>query len=177
MKKSTLSGLLIFIIALFTMAGCKSTGSDITHPQPTTATLNIISQGTLTTGQQIGAIDVTVNLPSGITVKSSPSTTNPAVLVMDPGVVVASGVAAGASTSTSIYTAATTTMPGNVRVLLTSPTTGFGTGEFVTVNCDIAAGAFPTASDFNLTDFMAWDLTSGLTITQGLTAGFTAEIL
>jgi hypothetical protein len=127
----------------------------------------------------IGAIDVTVNLPSGVSVKSSPSTTNPAVLVMDPGVVVASGVAAGANTSTSfsVYTAATATLPGNVRVRLTNPVTGFGTGEFVTVNCDIAAGAFPTASDFNLTDFMAWDLTSGLTITKGLTGGFTAEIL
>jgi hypothetical protein len=177
MKKRALTGLLMFIIALFTITGCKSSGGDVTHTQPTTATLKIISSGTLTTGTQIGGVDVTVNLPSGVTVQATADSINPAVMVMDPGVVLASGVAAGANTLTSdsIYTAATGTWPGKVRVLVINGMTGFGTGEFVTVNCKVADGVFPTAADFNLTNFTAKDLASGATITV-LTAGFTADI-
>ncbi len=178
MKKRALSGLLMFIIALFTVAGCKSSGNDVTYQQPTTATLKIVSQGTLTTGQQIGSVEVTVNLPSGVTVQATPDPVNHDVLVINSGVVTASGVAAGTNTSTneSIYTAATTTMPGKVTVHLVNPD-GFGTGEFVTVNCDIVTGFFPTAADFNvpLTEFKVWDIPNADVIT-GLTATFTADI-
>jgi len=51
---------------------------------------------------------------------------------------------------------------------------GFGTGEFVTVNCDIASGSYPHAADFSLSDPSVADL-NGASIT-GLTAGFTADI-
>ena len=174
MKKKALSGLLMFIIALFTLAGC-NTGNDITHQQPTTATLAIISQGTLTTGTQIGAVDVTVNLPSGVTVQATPDSVNTAVLVMNTGVVVASGVTATVNTYlTGAYTAATAADPGKIVIRLVNAN-GVGTGEFVTVHCDIAAGVFPVAADFNLTDFKAWD-TNGVEIIPRLTAGFTADI-
>lgn len=175
MKRRALSGLLIFIFALFAIAGCKSTGNDVTHQQPTTAALTIISQGTLTTGTQIGAVDVTVNLPSGVIVQATPDSVNPAVLVMNTGVVVASGVTATANTyMTGAYIAATVTEPGKVVVKLVNAN-GFGTGEFVTVNCNVATGVFPVAADFNLTDFKAFDL-NGAEIIPRLTAGFTADI-
>lgn len=164
----------MFIIALFTIAGCK-TGNDINHQQPTTATLKVSSQGTLASGTQIGAVDATVNLPAGVTVQSTPDSVNAAVLVMNAGVVAASGVVSAATNTymLGVYTAATATAPGKV-VIKQVITRGCGIGEFVTVNCDVAAGAFPTAADFSVTDFKAYDL-NGAVIT-GLTPGFTADI-
>ena len=131
-----------------------------------TAVLKISTQGTLPSGTQIGGIDVTIALPTGVTVKSvtSPPET-------DSGVVVTSGVAAANSTVLSTYTAATSTSTGKVRVLLAN-SNGFGTGEFMTINCDIALGSTPTASDFSLSGFVAKDL-NGVAI-SGLNSAFTA---
>ena len=168
MKKTTLSGLLICILALFTIAGCK--GSNDEEPQPTTAVVTIMSQGTST---QIGGIDVTLDLPAGVTVKATPDSANPAVQVTNADVVAASGAATGANTGTiATYTAATSTAPGRVMVQVANAD-GFGTGEFVTVNCDIAAGSFPKATDFTVTVVKAVDI-NGVAI--GLTAGDTADI-
>jgi hypothetical protein len=176
MKKTILSGLLILIIALFTIAGCK-TGNDINHQQPTTATLKISSQGALASGTQIGAADVTVLLPSGVTVQATPDSINPNVLVTNSDVVVASGVVSAATNTYMIgtYTAATAAAPGKL-VIKQVITNGCGIGEFVTVNCNVAAGSFPTAAAFNipLADFKVYDL-NGAVIT-GLTPGFTADI-
>ena len=169
MKKTTLSGLLICILALFAIAGCK--GSNDEEPQPTTAVVTIMSQGTST---QIYGVNVTVVLPAGVTVKATPDSANPAVQVTNAGVVAASGAAAGANTSTiATYTAATATASGQVMVQVANAA-GFGTGEFVTVNCDIAAGSFPKATDFSATGLTAVD-SNGASI-AGLTAGYTADI-
>ena len=171
MKKTTLSGLLIFILALFTIAGCGENNDEETQPtQPTTATLKIMSQGTST---QIGGIDVSVVLPAGVTVKATPDSTNPAVQVTNSGVVAASGESAGANTNThASYYAATTSSPGTVMVQVANAD-GFGTGEFVTINCDIAAGNIPEAADFSVTLVKAVDI-NGASI--GLTVGNTADI-
>jgi len=168
MKKTTLSGLLICILALFAIAGCK--GSNDEEPQPTTAVVTIMSQGTST---QIGGIDVTLDLPAGVTVKATPDSANPAVQVTNADVVAASGAATGANTGTiATYTAATATVAGKVMVQVANAD-GFGTGEFLTVNCDIAAGSFPKATDFTVTVVKAVDI-NGAAI--GLTAGYTAAI-
>jgi hypothetical protein len=82
-------------------------------------------------------------------------------------------VAANTITSSSVYTAASGTVPGKVKVNVVN-VNGFVTGEFVTVNCDVATGVFPSAVDFNVTDFQPFDL-NGAAIT-GLTAGFTVDI-
>ena len=168
MKKTTLSVLLIFIIVLFANAGCGKKHDDAL---PATAFVKIISQGTHT---QIGGINVTVVLPSGVSVKATPDSTNAAVQVTNPGVVVASGVAAGANTNTlATYSAATTSTPGKVMVNLFNAN-GFGAGEFVTIQCDIATGNFPQATDFSVTLVKAVDL-DGAAIT-GLTVGNTVDI-
>ena len=163
MKKTTLSVLLIFIIALLVTSGCGTTNTSDT--QPTTATITILSQGTST---QIGGIEVTLVLPSGVSVKSTADSTNASVQDTNAGVVAASGAAAGANTDTmATYSA------GKVKVHLVNAN-GFGVGEFVTVNCDIASGSSPKAADFSVTDFNAVDL-NGAAIT-GLTPAFTADI-
>jgi len=170
MKKTTLSGLLIFILALFTIVGCGENNDDETQPiQPTTATLKIMSQGTST---QIGGINVSVALPAGVTVKAIADGDK---LVTESGVVVVSGITAAAGTNTlatATYTAATPTAPGTVMVQVANAD-GFGTGEFVTINCDIAAGNNPKATDFTVTLVQAVDI-NGASI--GLTVGYTAAI-
>jgi len=178
MKKITLSGSLMFIIALFTIAGC-TTGNDINHQQPTTAALKISSQGALAAGTQIGAVDVTVLLPSGVTVKATADSVNTAALVMNSDVMAASGVVSSATNTYLLgtYTAATGTAPGQV-VIKQVIARGCGIGEFVTVNCDVASGYFPIEGDFNIKDFKAYDLNGAVIPTgpTGLTAGFTADI-
>ena len=171
MRKTTLASLLVFILVLSTIGGCKSSHNDSAPAQPTTAIIEIMSQGTAT---RIGGIEVTVVLPSGVTVKATPDVANPTVLVTDAGVVTASGVAAGVNTMTiGTYSAASSGSPGKVMVEVANPD-GFGTGEFVTIACDIAAGSFPAAGDFSLTDFLATNLSG--TLISGVTAGFTADI-
>ncbi len=181
MKKKTISGLLIFIIALVTSAGCiglnrdaptlESTNSPL---QPTTAVVKIISQGD---GRLINGINVTLVLPPGVTVKAVPDDGNTRVLIAKSGVVSTSGVSAGANAMmpVSTYTAASAAAPGKVIIHL-ADANGFGTGEFVTVTCDLAAGSLPRlgAADFSVINFEAVDL-NGAPI-SGLTATVTADI-
>jgi hypothetical protein len=132
--------------------------------QPTAAIVKLITTGTLPAGAQVGGIDVTLYLPAGVTVKSA--ATPPET---DSGVVTASGVAASNSSLISTVTTAT----GAVRILLANPN-GFGTGEFATVNCDIAAGSHPAQTDFSVSGMTTKDLNGSAF--SGLAAGFTADI-
>ena len=172
MKRIVTTGLLTALFGIISLSGCGGGGGGGSTPtpppltQPTTAVLEISTQGTLPSGSQIGGIDVTIALPNGVTVKSA---TNPPET--DSGVVVTSGVAVENSTVLSTYTAATSTSTGNVRVLLAN-SSGFGTGEFLTIYCDIASGSTPTASDFSVSGFVVKDL-NGAAI-SGLNAAFTA---
>jgi hypothetical protein len=170
MKKNTLSGLLILILALalFTLSGClgdNNTEDTIPPPQSTTATVKILSAGTGT----IYGIDVALVLPAGVTVKA---TSDGNKMVTNTGVVAASGMAAGAN-AIATYTAAAGATAGKVTILVAN-SAGFTAGEFVTVNCDIAAGSVPTAADFSLEGFAPVN-GNGAPIT-GLTVALTADI-
>ena len=174
MNKTLISRLLIFIFALLIIFGCRSTPPEppMPHVQPKFAELYISTQGTTST--LIKSIDVTICLPSGVTVKATPDVGNPSILITNPGVVGVSGVAiAGNPTATGLYTAATASAPGKVMVHV-ADSAGFATGKFVAVSCDVANGSFPNVADFSLIDFKPVDL-NGVAIT-GLTVGFTAEI-
>jgi len=178
MTKKILSHALVLAVIQLTMFACSGAGTTGTGtnplPQPTTATLRILSTGTLASGVLTGAVEVTVLLPLGVTVKATPDASNPSVLVTNAGVVVASGVAAGVNTNAlATYTAATTTASGKV-VIRVVDANGFGTGEIGTVKCDIATGSTPKAADFSLSDFKAVNL-DGAAI-SGLSAGITVDI-
>lgn len=180
MKRSLITGFLMVIALIIIISGCGGAGGGETTttpppiippqttPQATIAVLKISSQGTLPSGSLIGGIDITVTLPSGVTVKNQ---TNPPET--DAGVVVTSALAVSNSTLLSTYTAASGATKGAVRVIIAN-SNGFGTGEFVTVNCNIAAGSSPTASDFSVSNLLVKDL-NGTTI-NGLTATITADI-
>jgi hypothetical protein len=163
MKKISLSNLLIFALGLTMLSACGGGGSSSALPQPTTAvlTLSTAATGTIPATTTINSYNVTITLPAGVTVKS---TVNPPET--DAGVVNASGKASGALVS-GVYTPATGTFPGTVRVYVASAT-GFDPGEFCIVNGDITAGQYPTASNFvqpTLDDVTGYDIISQSTVT------------
>jgi hypothetical protein len=127
--------------------GCGGNNEKPAAYLPTKATLTLFSSGTNTT---IHGIDATITLPAGVTVKS---TLNPPET--DAGVVSPSGSAIG-SLTTGVYTAATGTYPGSVRVLIANGS-GFSTGEFAKVACTIALGSWPDAGDFSISGFAVSD--------------------
>ncbi len=99
-------GLTILLGAMLLVSACGSGGGGAPNAggnpaaQPTHAVVKIATTGALSSGTQIGGIDITLNLPTGVSVASSPDSGNPSVLVTDAGKVAASGVAAGANTNT-----------------------------------------------------------------------------
>jgi hypothetical protein len=141
MKKTAIASSLILALTLALLSACGGGGGGgVTVTQPTTAviTLSTAVTGTIPVNTIITGYDVTITLPAGVTVKS---TTPP-----QADVSVVTDYPAGASMA-AVYTAATSTMPGTVRILIAKGD-GYNAGAFSKVNCDIAAGYFPTASNF-----------------------------
>lgn len=133
----------------FKSSGNDRSGGAISIIIPTTGLLKISTAGTPNT---IGAIDMIVNLPAGVTV-SADATSGEA----SAGVVTVSGVAAAGSNKQALakFTAATATTPAQLRIGLIN-TTGFGLGEVVTIKFDRdAVVAFPSVADFSVTGFTA----------------------
>jgi hypothetical protein len=149
MNKIAISSSMIFALTLALLSACGGGGGGgggVTLTQSTTAvlTLSTTVTGTIPASTIITGYDVTISLPAGVTVKATPDILNPAKLVTDPGVVTDNPAG---SYITSVYSAATGTFPGTVKVHVASAT-GFPAGNFCKVNGDIAAGHYPTASSF-----------------------------
>jgi hypothetical protein len=173
MIRKTHLGFLVIVIMLVSLAACS--GSSGSPTQYTRAVVSISMTGSLPAGTLIYGAQATVNLPPGVTVKATPSASNPAVLVTDTGVVSPSGQASGAEAVFATYVATSATSTTNKVDLYVGKSSGFPVGEFVTLNCDISEGSFPEATDFTVTDLKAEDQ-NGAAIT-GLTVGYTTEIL
>lgn len=140
-------------------------------PDPSSAVLRLSSVGTLAAGSYLAGIDVTVQLPVGVSVSADANN------VVSAGVVTASGVATDSSVTIVAYVPATATAPATLEFLITSSAQGgFGVGEFATVNCLIAAGNFPTQAQFILPAADFRPANNLLEQAAGLTAGLTAVI-
>lgn len=170
MKKITTSGFFLMALIIFaSFTACHSSSSS--EPAATRAVITLATSATGSTPLIYG-VQATVNLPAGVTVKASSSSGT--AMDTDTGVVVASGQAAGAELVHASYVASSATLTmGKVEVFV-AKSSGFSSGEFALVTCDIAAGSSPGATDFTVTDFKAVDQ-NGATI-AGLTAGFTASM-
>ncbi len=160
MKKIIILGTLIVAVALVAGFGCGGGGSS--SATSTTATVTMSSGGTLANGTQIGALDVTLTFPAGVSVKTSPAKVSKSNVTYT-GVVSATGVAAG----TNSMALATQTAANTLDIKVANPV-GFGTGEFVQVTFDIAAGSTIKDTDFVEGTLTAADL-NGVPI-PGLTA-------
>lgn len=146
----------------FKNSGKDKSGGDISIKIPNTGLLKISTAGTPST---IGAIDMIVNFPAGMTVKFD--ATNGEV---STDVVTISGVAAAGSNKLVLakFTAATTTIPAQLHIGLVN-STGFGLGEVVTIKFDRDTSVtFPTVAAFSITGFTASSLSgsplTGITV-------------
>ena len=110
----------------------------------TTAILAVNMTGALPASKTISGADFTITLPANVT----PATTNG---VIATGVVTLTGTFAGSTLSPQVvYTAATASTPGTMKVILaSSAAAGLSqVGEMATINLQLANGAVPTASSF-----------------------------
>lgn len=120
----------------------------------TSAILKLSSQGTLPSGKVVTGFGVSIELPAGVTVKT---TTGGAV---DSTVVVPSGLLAGNSSMAPVvnYTAATGTSLARLDFTIASnEAAGVGVGEYAAITL-ILNGVSPTAADFTITHFTPVDL-------------------
>jgi hypothetical protein len=149
MNKTAFSVKMLIAMTLMLLAGCNSGGNSsggVIVQQQTEATVFISAAGTLPDGSTIGGVDLSLTLPAGVTVKATPGSLS--AFVPDEGIVSASGAAAESSKVYAMYTVAAGATPGAVRILVAN-STGFSTGEFVAVKCDVAGGNPPVATDFS----------------------------
>ena len=140
----------------FSNSGRNTTGVTITPlPIPTSGLLKLRTDQSPDT---IGALDVTVNFPAGVTITADAATGEPAA-----GVVTVSGVAAGNNDLIAAkFTPASGGSPAQLHAALVNAA-GFGPGEFMTIKFDVAAGgSFPaSASAFSVTGVTATGTRSG----------------
>lgn len=143
MKITTGIGLLC-ITALVALSACGG-GTSSSEPEPTKATVTLSSAvtGSLPVNAVIGGYDATFTLPAGVTVKS---TVNPPLT--DDGVVSFVSPTTGPSILVGIYTAATASAPGTLRVVAID-TDGFDQGDFAVVHGNIQSGYHPRSTDFS----------------------------
>ncbi len=136
-------GLLACLVALWGCHGGK-------NQTPTTAVLTLSTTGSAA-AQSIHGVELTIMLPAGATI-SADSAGKP-----NDGVLAASGAAAGGSVAVAgHYTAATSSSPGAVTLVLVK-TAGFDTGEFATVTCNLGKGVALGPAEFGEVGFKAVD--------------------
>ena len=134
----------------------------------TRAVVRIGTAGVLPEGVLLGAVHIKLSLPAGVTIKASPDSANPSVLVADAGVI------APSEWVMATYAPAAGPVPGSVTISIVKAE-GMGLGEIAAVVCDFASGTSLNAADFSLFDFDPRDLDGAHRET--LTAGFTVEFL
>jgi len=125
----------------FNSGGRNETGADAPIISPTNGILKISTAGPANT---IGAVDMTVTLPAGVTVTADPVTGEAAA-----GIVTISGAAAvgGNKLIAAKVTPASNAGPGKVTISMISAT-GFAPGECLTVDFEmVAGGTFPAKAD------------------------------
>jgi hypothetical protein len=151
------------MFGLLSLTACGGGGGS-SAPPSTTATLNLSTSGTLPLGTSLAGIGITLTLPAGVTIKTDSGG------AVDPGYVNVTGESSPESVI-AVYIPASGTTPATLTLtVISTTTTGFGAGEFVTVTCDLN-GTSPPVSDFVLSGFKPYDL-SGNPVT-----GLTARIL
>jgi hypothetical protein len=142
----TLAALIVLTLQL---AGCGGGGGGASVKAPSVAqvTLSTANSGGSAT---IGLIDVTLNLPAGVSVKTV-SASDPTVA---SGAITLQGAAASQVGAVLQATLLPGT-PGKVRIHLLLPSGIAPDSAFAVVNCDLAAGSSPVPADFSITPNVA----------------------
>lgn len=152
MKNIFLRGVAAFV--LLTAVGCGGGGAEKAGQDPVKTIASVKLAGALPAGRVIGAIQLTITMPLGVTVQLDPVTKNPT-----PDVVKLIGATDTQMVFQGVsYTPATSTSKGELKFMVFN-VTGFGSAESINVQLDVSPGFFPSASDFSLTDFAVSDIT------------------
>jgi hypothetical protein len=159
-KSSKLALVSCALLAIFGCGGGGGGGGET--PGAATVALKVSVQGTLPAATLIGGIDVTINLPAGVTCSAATDGTTAS------GVVTASGLAGG-GTPVAKFVAAAGSTPGQIRIGVIKAD-GFNVGEFATVNVNFTSDA-PAASSFTVAGTPVIADLNGNTI-SGLTIQF-----
>ena len=148
-----------------------TTGSTNPLAAPTKGLLKLATAGAAGT---IAGIDMTVDLPAGVTVAADPNTGE-----VTTGAITVSGAAAGTFGTQNVtaakFTPASTVTPAQLHIVMAN-VPGFSVGEFATVQFDLATGtALPAADAFTVTGCIAKGLDglglSGITAAPASVAG------
>ncbi|MFZ4856246.1 MAG: hypothetical protein ACOYL3_07600 [Desulfuromonadaceae bacterium] len=157
MNKMSLAG--VFMIMTM-ITGCggggSSTPSPITPITPTTAVLKFSSQGTLPDGKAVAGVRATVELPAGVSVKTTGTGD------VDTTVVVPSGLFDKQDNLLPVtYTAATANAKATLSFSIVSlKPAGAGVGEYATLTLNLS-GVSPVVSDYRITLFNPRDMSGG----------------
>ena len=124
-------------------------GADTTISAPTKGVLKMATAGAAAT---IAGIDVTINLPAGVTVAADPVTGE----VVNGVVTVSGGAAFGTQNLTvAKLTPASAATPAQLHISMANMP-GLNLGEFATVQFDLTTGTpLPAASAFTVKSFLA----------------------
>jgi hypothetical protein len=166
MKRIDRVAFVLLAIAILTVCGCATTEKTVSKQPasaPSTVAVTVALQGAVPPEVSINTVDLTLNLPPGVTAKAAPSG-----LTAD-GVVVPSGVAQGAL-SAARFIPAVGTQQAQIRVVLVR-VAGFGPGEIATFHLDLN-GHVLQPGEFSIAGLRVTDAhgatISGLNATLGL---------
>lgn len=124
--------------------------TNLTNAGGGTKVIKLATSGTLQPGTLISGITVTIALPPGVTVRISDF----AYYEADSRTMYASGVFSSPdiaiTNSIGHFVPASGSESAYLKVSAFGPTSGSGLGEFLTVVCDLPAGATYSASNFSL---------------------------
>ena len=154
MNKMSLA--VVFMI-LTMITGCGGGGSSPPSSiTPTTAVLKFSSQGTLPDGKAVAGVRATVELPTGVSVKTTGTGD------VDTTVVVPSGLFDKQDTLLPVtYTAATANAKATLSFsIVSTKAAGAGVGEYATLTLNLTGGS-PSLADFKIISFDPIDLSFG----------------
>lgn len=163
-----------FLLLCLNISGCGGESSGVTS-KPTRANTLLKTSG-LVPGYLVGAIDIQISIPYGVTVACVPGTNEPVATVVQ---------LIGTADTTMLlkamnYTPATAAAPGLLAVQFYNAN-GFSPGESLLIQLDVTNGYFPQNADFTLTKFdvapMSADGQSILPAEPVLNPVFTVSVL
>ena len=148
---------ILLALLVATALGCGGGGGGgggTTPPaNPTKATLTF-SIPSLPAGTQVGGVQFVINLPTGVSPAIFSSCTTSGCDAS--GSITLTGGGVNLLSATNYISAA------NTATFAGATTTGFGTGNFLTMNCVIASGTTVTASSFSISNIQVFDTSANL---------------
>ncbi len=155
MKRIIVFGGLIILPFFLALNGCGSGGggggnSAVSTPQTVVTLSTTVNEGTTITSKQIKGIELYLDLPAGVSVRTNPDGSTPR------GVVAGTGTANDPTYVSGTYPVTDPTSGSTNAVhIMIADVTGFDPGNFVTVTCDRPSGLLPSSADFHINGFVA----------------------